>query len=201
MQEYYKILGVSENATDSEIEFAYKTLRKKYSDERFLDGDAGNRAAKNLTKLETAYAEIKASRNRTSSSGSSSFSYVEHLIKEGEYNEAQRLLDDYPNRNAEWHYLQSVLFYKKNWINESKKQLEIAIELDPNNIKYRDSYEKLLTRINTNNNQYNQNGGAHVGGNYNANAGRQMGGSACSTFADCCTTWCCMELMCQACCR
>ena len=151
MQEYFKILNLNENATDEEIEIAYKTLKEKYSKERFLDGDAGNQAAKNLTKLEVAYAEIKASRSQSSDKGDLSLSQAEKLIREGDLAGAQRILDDFSDRNAEWHYLQSVLFYKKNWISESKKQLEIAINMDPENIKYRDSYEKLLSKINYNN--------------------------------------------------
>ena len=53
--------------------------------------------------------------------------------------EAQTKLDDFNGRNAEWHYLQSVVFYKKNWVNESKKQLEIAISMDGSNEKYKNS--------------------------------------------------------------
>ena len=66
MQENYKILGVSESATDEEIDTAYAQLKRKYSNERFYEGEIGNEAAKNLTKLENAYAEIIASRKKTS---------------------------------------------------------------------------------------------------------------------------------------
>ena len=62
MKEYYKILGLSPSASDDEIEFEYKRLKEKYSRERFCEGEVGNEAAKNLTKLETAYNEIMASR-------------------------------------------------------------------------------------------------------------------------------------------
>ncbi len=58
MKEYYKILGVNENASDEEIDSAYRTLKDRYSRERFYEGEIGNEAAKNLTKLETAYSEI-----------------------------------------------------------------------------------------------------------------------------------------------
>ena len=58
MQEYYKILGLSENATDEEIDAQYEKLKERYSRERFYEGEIGNEAARNLTKLETAYTEI-----------------------------------------------------------------------------------------------------------------------------------------------
>ena len=62
MQENYKILGLNESATDAEIDAKYAELKEKYSRERFYEGEIGNDAARNLTKLETAYAEIKQER-------------------------------------------------------------------------------------------------------------------------------------------
>lgn len=199
MQEYYKILNLDESATDEQIEEAYKTLKAKYSRDRFLEGEEGNQAAKNLTKLEVAYAEIKASRIAFDDfGGNANMSDVEKCLREGDLTKAQQLLDDITDRNAQWHYVQSVLFYKKNWINESKKQLEIAMSMDPDNEKYKDSYQKLIAKINANSQQFHS-------GNANYNAGgagysdRQMGGSACGSYIDCCTTWCCMNMLCNMC--
>lgn len=67
MQENYKILGVSENATNEEIEKAYRELKARLREERFMEGEVGNEAAKKLTQVETAYAEIKAVREQTKS--------------------------------------------------------------------------------------------------------------------------------------
>ena len=200
MQEFYKILGVNESATDAEIEESYTKLKEKYSRERFYEGELGNEAARNLTKLETAYAEIKNERgNKTNDKGvSQNFSDVEQLIKDGKISEAQNRLDDIGERNAEWHYLQSVIFYKKNWINESKKQLEIALNMDPHNQKYSDAYTKLKQKISFSESQFRS--GNAQGGAYSGTDGRQMGGGAndCLTF---CATWCCMNMLCNMCCR
>ena len=118
MQEFYKILGISESATDAEIKERYEKLKERYSRERFYEGEIGNEAARNLTKLETAYAEIMNERgNKANDKGFvPNFSEVEQLIKDGKVSEAQNRLDDITDRNAEWHYLQSVIFYKKNLI-------------------------------------------------------------------------------------
>ena len=198
MQEFYEILGVSENATDEEIEHAYKTLKTKYSKDRFLEGEAGNLAARNLTRLETAYEEIKNSRvfgKNTESRGD--YAEISRLIKDGKLDVAQTRLDGFSERDAEWHYLQSVIFYKKNWINESKKQLEIALSIDPDNAKYKDSYEKLKAKM-----QYAEKQFHSGNANYSTSAGRgQMGGDECGTMADCCATWCCMNMLCNGCCR
>ena len=115
MQEYYKVLNLDESATDEQVEIAYNELKAKYSKERFYEGEAGNYAAKMLTKVETAYQEIKASRAKTVADDKekNDYSQVESLIRSGNINQAQQLLDDYYDRDAEWHYLQSVIFIKR----------------------------------------------------------------------------------------
>ncbi len=203
MRKYYEILGVNENATEEEINQAYKTLKAKYSKERFLEGSAGNEAAKNLTKLETAYQEIISSKKVYNEQGESKvedFSDVEALIKKGDINGAQARLDDRTERSAEWHYLQSVVFYKKNWTNESKKQLEIAMNMEPHNAKYSEAYTKLKQKMAFNDRQY-QSGNANFNANPNDTTQRQMGGSDTNDCMNFCTTWCCMNLLCNLCCN
>lgn len=66
MNEYYELLGLTESATDEEITARYQALKEKYSEERWQDGEAGNEAARMLTKIETAYREINAARKEQS---------------------------------------------------------------------------------------------------------------------------------------
>lgn len=200
MQENYKILGVSEDSTNEEIESKYKELKSKYSKERFLEGEAGNIAARELTKIEAAYAEIMEERSEPMKKYNEepSFSEVEKLIRDGKINEAQDKLDSFSNRDAEWHYMQSVIFYKKNWSNESKKQLEIAMNMDPSNPKYSTAYVKLKNKMESNQRAFHS-GNSGYGYDGNPETNRQMGGSDdCLSF---CTTWCCMNMLCNACCN
>lgn len=209
MKEYYDILGVSSNASDEELESAYKRLKDQYSRDRFLEGEAGNNAAKNLTKLETAYAEILSDRKyrKDGNTEKEDFSDIEKLIKNGNLSAAQAKLDDVNDRTAEWHYLQSVVFYKKNWISESKKQLEIAMNMDPRNEKYADSYTKLKQKIDYNEKQFHSgNIGYGDGARYgddgaHRNTERQMGGSGMNDCFSFCATWCCIDMLCSMCCR
>lgn len=204
MQENYRILGISENASDEELEQAYKTLKAKYREERFLEGEAGNEAAKKLTQVETAYAEIKAAREQKKGEENSDFDFseVEAFLKAGNISAAQEKLDNYNDRNAEWHYLQSVVFYKKNWTNESKKQLEIAMNMEPTNKKYSEAYTKLKEKIEFTEKQF-KSGNTDFGGNTAGQpAGeKQMGGDACGSMMNFCTTLCCMDMLCSCCCR
>lgn len=203
MQEYYKILGLSENATDEEIDAAYNKLKDKYSRERFYEGEIGNDAARNLTKLETAYQEIKESRRNTATPNGEepeSLAEAEKLLKAGKISEAQTALDNISERGAEWHYLQSVVFYKKNWLNESKKQLEIAMNMEPHNEKYADSYTKLKQKMEFNEKQF-RSGNAGYSGNAAPETDRQMGGSGAGDCLSFCATWCCIDMLCSVCCR
>ena len=146
-----ELLGLSEGATEEEIKDAYSKLRAKYLEDRFKDGEEGNEAARMLTRLDTAYAEIMSELAESNSeNGGTSFERVEELIRSGDIQEAQRVLDSFNERGARWHYLQSVVFYKKSWMNESKKQLEIAMQLEPDNEKYKETYRKLNDRLRSN---------------------------------------------------
>lgn len=145
----YDLLGLSRDASDEEVTARYEELKKKYSEDRFLEGEAGNEAARMLNKIETAYNEIMTERGESHSKEEMGASYekVNRYLREGKYNEAQAVLDEFNERSAEWHYLQSAVFYRKNWINESKKQLEIAMQMDPGNEKYKNAYGKLKDKI------------------------------------------------------
>lgn len=200
MQKYFQVLGVPATATDEEIKNAYDTLKEKYSKERFLEGEAGNVAARELTKLETAYLEIINYRKQNKIDGEKVKSYleVENLIRAGDIAGAQTALDNMDDRGAEWHYLQSVVFYKKNWLNESRKQLEIALNMEPHNPKYADDYAKLKEKMEYNNRQFNN---GYYGANYAQQESRQMGGTDSNGCVDWCLTMCFMNLLCNMCCR
>ena len=84
MRENYEILGLSENATDEELAAQYQELIAKYKEERWLDGEAGNEAARMLTKVETAYQEIMAARKeqKTTTSTPDAFEEISELLKQ-----------------------------------------------------------------------------------------------------------------------
>lgn len=212
-KKFYDLLGVTEEMTDEQIAERYEQLKKKYSEDRFLEGEAGNEAAKMLNKIDVAYNEIMTERRESRMAGktNSSYTQVDQLIREGKFAEAQAALDEFNERPAEWHYLQSVVFYRKNWMNESKKQLEIAIQMDPDNEKYKTAYSKLKEKI-----EYDKRkaetpegaGGAQQnGGGSNQQAQPdydqpQMGGGGglCESCATCCACNmllnCCMNSCC-----
>ncbi len=203
MKEYYQIFGLNEDATDAEITERYQELKAKYGEERWLDGEAGNEAAKMLTKIDVAYRELMAARKEQSQNteGQSAFEEIAKLLKEEKLNEAQARLDNFNERNAEWHYLQAVAYYKKNWINDSKKQLEIAMEMEPDNVKYRSAYGKMNAKQDYERQaaQQTQNPYSNPNG-VPMDDGGQMGGNACSDCISCCYTYLCVDCLFSLCC-
>ena len=198
-KQYYDILGLDKSASDEEIKLRYEQLVEKYREERWQDGEIGNEAAKMLSRVEIAYQEIMSSRKEQdrNTEGANSYEEVAELLKKGEISAAQAKLDDFNERPAEWHYLQAVVFFKKNWTNESKKQLEIAMQLDPSNDKYRSAYEKL----NRKNDYEKQSAQQPYNGDYNMSGqGEQMGGNACSNCISCCYTYLCVDCLFSLCC-
>ena len=200
----YIVLGLKNDATQEQVENAYRTLRRKYEELRFSEGEEGAQASRALGELDRAYADcLDDLRKRVYvAGGASQYGAAEELIRQGKLDEAQQKLDSAETRDAEWHYLQAIVYYKRNWHVESKKQLEIALTLDPNNEKYQRSYAKL-------NNMLNNAGAGNAGQTQNANPygqQQQRGGYArpqqtdagADTAATCCNT--CSTLICCDCC-
>lgn len=199
----YLVLGLKNDATQEQVENAYRTLRRKYEELRFREGEEGAQASRALGELDRAYADCMEdlqSRISVAESGTK-LAAVEELIKQGKLDEAQEKLDMAESRDAEWHYVQAIIYFKRNWHVESKKQLEIALTLDPNNEKYKKSHAKLTSMLN------NANAGTAGQEQQNANPyGQQRGGYARPQQTDvgqdnttaCCNT--CSTLICCDCC-
>lgn len=146
----FVVLGVNENCTQNELFDAYKNLRNKYSDLRFEEGQTGTDACNKLEEIEHAYQQandILRERYNIQYTGNNLVD-VENAIRNGNMDEAQHILDNCQERSAQWHYLQSVIFYKKNWTSDALKQLDFACNLEPDNIKYSEARENMIKKMN-----------------------------------------------------
>lgn len=204
----YSVLGITSEATFTEIDEAYRILNMKYKSDRFLEGEAGTIATKKLEDLELAYAECRerAKSKATYESPLNKFDSVSSLIKNGSIDEAQSKLDEIEFRDANWHYYQSIIYYKKNWLDDSKKQLEICVSLEPNTSKYANALSRLnedmakSNPFNQTNNQQGQNRYEHTQNQQRAGYAQPTRGQANSKA--CCDTCCClmwMDTCCECC--
>ena len=142
----YLILGVAKDATQEEIRAAYERLREEYQSQLFEEGEVGNTAAKKLDELERAYhqcLEDKANDFHFTEEGASGWGEIEEMIKDGNLEGAQSKLDNIEMRDGYWHYLQAIIYHKRGWNVESKKQLDISLTLDEDNEKYKQARERL----------------------------------------------------------
>ncbi len=211
MKNPYDILGMPDDSSYEALEKRYRQLKKRYGEQRFKDGEEGNEGARLLTELETAWAQISESYGGEKSGDriSGDYSFVEKYIKEGKFDEAQSCLDAITERNAKWHYYQSIIYYRRDWISESRAQLVIATQLDPGNRKYRESLEKLDAAMNFGSNPREDIGRDSRGpygqyenpgqGNYDYGQQQYRGNGmrdATNTCADCM----CSYLLCESCC-
>ena len=206
MKDPYKVLGLDKSADPELIKSKYNELRDIYSEQRFRSGAEGNEGARKLQELEEAWVQISADlqRDTVNSNTEYNFGMVDELIRQGKYDEAQDMLDSIQNRNGEWHYMQAIIFYKREWLTDSKTQLEMALREDPNNAKYRASLDKLNLAMGgaqaqqNRQSQQNQNGN-NYGGQYNQPPYNDYGGpqDMSNCLSTCCCAYCLTDCLCN----
>ena len=200
----YIVLGLAKGASEEDIKKQYTLLKEKYSSECFLEGEAGAEAARKLSELDVAYKDCMED-IRVASIGSP-FERVENAIKAKKYDDAQIILDDIDIRDAEWHYYQSMVYFKKGWYNESKAQIEISIALDPHNDKYtgvRTKMEEYMKNQPPYKQDATSNGGASQQSQQTqqTRAGYSDRQTGMETNANACCDTCCTMMCCDSCCE
>ena len=206
MKNPYEILGVSENASDEEIKKAYRKLAKQYHPDNYTDNPLKDLADDKMKEVNEAYDTIQKLRssgnsgnfnsnngnngNNGSYSGESVYMRIRRLISSGRIGEAETMLNGISDRNAEWHFLMSLVLYRKGWLQDARNEINIACQMDPYNQEYR-SFQQRMS------------GGAYsspYSGMNTNNAGGCSGCDVCQALlcADCCCE--CMGGDCIRCC-
>ncbi len=159
MNNPYEILGVSENASDEEIKKAYRKLAKQYHPDNYVDNPLKDLAAEKMKNINDAYDSIQKMRASGSSynSGRSGFSSsagdnegniyfrIRRLINARRTNEAETMLlgMSAQERNAEWHFLMSLVYYQKGWLQDARNEINLACQMDPYNSEYRSAQQRM----------------------------------------------------------
>ena len=161
----YKVLGVSPDATDDEIKQAYRRLAKKYHPDR-NPGD--QEAAKKMQQVNAAYEKIKNPDAYKQQSGGygyqnyQSYGYdpfggygyqqqtadqyqqsAYRYIQYGRFREALNVLQNAPEKNARWYYLSALA---NNGLGNQVTALEHirrAVSMEPNNPTYLQTLELI----------------------------------------------------------
>jgi len=203
----YKVLGVSPDASDEEIKRAYRKLAKQYHPD-LNPGD--QEAAKKMQQINAAYEQIKdpdkarqhtyssqgygsysydpfgGSRQQSYSQGSDSDRYQQaayQYIRFGRYREALNVLASDPSKNARWYYLSALA---NDGIGNQVTALEHirrAVSMDPDNAQYLQTLELI------------QNGGAA----YRRQAGSFRGFDMHGSLWQLCLCWFAQFFCCRCC--
>ena len=200
----YKVLGVSEDATQEEIRAAYLALVKKYHPDKYTDNPLKELANEKLKEINEAYelltkkgstASSSARRDNSAYSGaysgtggsysgpsSAEFARARSFINQNNLQAAKQVLDSISVRNAEWYYLYGIVYLRQGWYDKAREYLSRAYEQEPGNAEYRNAYAAV------------SNAGNPFGRGAANGSGPYAGG--CST-CDICSTLICLDCCCN----
>ncbi|MDR1620076.1 MAG: DnaJ domain-containing protein [Clostridiales bacterium] len=203
----YKVLGVSEDATQEEIRKAYRGMVKKYHPDKYADNPLKELANEKLKEINEAY-EMLTKKNTASSSATSGadrayggysgsggaysgpnaaeFARARNYINQNNLQAAKLILDGLQVRNAEWYFLYGIIYLRQGWHEKAREYLSRAYEQEPGNAEYRNAY----TAINNAGSPFRTYGG-------------QSGSAGEPDCSPCniCSTLICLDCMCGPCCR
>lgn len=162
MQDPYKVLGVSPDASDEQIKQAYRRLAKQYHPDR-NPGDAA--AAKKMQEVNAAYEQIKNPEKAQSQAGYQRYGYdpygaqqrgysqetqedayqrsAYNYIRYGRYQEALNVLQNCTQKNARWYYLSAIANDALGNQVTALEHIKRAVSMEPDNPTYLQTLQQI----------------------------------------------------------
>ena len=195
MNDPYKVLGVSPDATDIEIKNAYRALARKYHPDNYDSSNPlADLASEKMKEINEAYdAILEMRKNGGAGAGDQShmraeYNQIRAMINNRRMREAEAALAriDPADRGAEWHYLEALVLMHRGFVNDAMRELETACRMDPQNPEYQQAKQ-----------MFNNQAGGYARNHYGGAEPRSSSGCCCS---GCDTCDMCQGLICADCC-
>lgn len=144
----YKVLGISQNASEEEVKIAYKNLVSQYSLSKYKN-TPNEPLVKDILDNANASYELLVNGNI--------YKEIRSLIDNKNFVVAETKLNLIADRTSpEWNYLSGFVFLSKGWFDSAVYHLTTAIELNPDNTEYLDTLDTLRSRASEFSNYYKQ---------------------------------------------
>lgn len=129
----YEVLGIEKTASEEEIKNKFKEMLEEYTQSQ------DETSKQKILNLSAAY-ELIINGNL--------YNEIRELIGNKNFSEAEAKLNLINNANsAEWNYLQGFVSVQKGWFESGLNYLKKSVELDPENVEYLNSLNKLQARV------------------------------------------------------
>ncbi len=160
MTDPYKVLNVPSTATDEEVKKAYRDLARKYHPDNYHDNPLADLAQEKMKEINEAYDTIQRQRSGRAQGGPASsgayrqqsyssansnpaYARVRNLINSGDLNQAEQVLYEVGQKDGEWYFLSGSIAYRKGWLDEAMQNFNRAVQLEPNNMEYRQALQLM----------------------------------------------------------
>lgn len=129
----YEVLGIDKTASEEEIKNKFRDMLQEYTENQ------DETTKQKVLTLSSAY-ELIVNGNL--------YKEIRDLIDNKNFSEAEAKLNLINNANsAEWNYLQGFISIQKGWFESGLNYFKKSVELDPSNVEYLDSLNKLQSRV------------------------------------------------------
>ncbi len=152
-----KLLGVSDGASQAEIQAAYERLMQRFSETNYLGSPLWDMAEEKRVSIRAAYALLTQTEPASEpdrpapaevpeAAAQGSVNYrVRNMLNMNDLDGAENLLAEQPDRetNPEWIFLRGMLAWKRGWLDEATGLVKQAAAMEPNNAEYKASLNRI----------------------------------------------------------
>ena len=96
-----------------------------------------NEAYDTITKQRAGGYSGSYQQSYSSASAKPVYARVRNLINAGDLGQAEQLLYGVGQKDGEWYFLSGSIAYRKGWLDEAMQNYARAVQLEPNNMEYR----------------------------------------------------------------